>query len=62
MVDQPLLFLRGEQLLPLSLKLDSQSFGTSVFAAGVIYAIPPLLAYLACQDALEQGISLSSMK
>lgn len=62
MVDQPLLFLRSEQLLPLSLKLDSQSFGTAVFAAGVIYAIPPLLAYLACQEALEQGISLSSIK
>lgn len=62
MVDQPVLFLTSENLLPLSLKLGSQSFGPSVFAGGVIYAVLPMLIYLYCQDALEKGISLSSIK
>lgn len=62
MVDQPLLFLRSETLFPLSLKLGSQTFGTDVFAAGLIYSIPPVLMYLYCQDAMEQGISLSSIQ
>ncbi len=62
MVDQPLLFLRSEYLLPLSLKLGNYTFGASVSTAGVIYAVLPLLAYLYCQDALEKGISLSSIK
>lgn len=62
MIDQPLLFLRSEELLPLSLKLSSQSFGTNLFAAGLIYSLPPVILYLYCQDALEKGISLSSIR
>lgn len=62
MVDQPVLFLRAEQLMPLSVKLSGQAFGWTAFAAGVLYSIPPLLVYLYCQDALEQGINLSSIK
>lgn len=62
LIDQPLLFLRREELLPLSLELTSQTFGASAMAAGVIYAVPPILAYLYCQRALEQGICLSSYK
>lgn len=62
MVDQPLLFMRSEELLPLSLRLNGASFGQSAFAAGVVYAVLPALAYLYCQDALERGISLSSVK
>lgn len=62
MVDQPLLFLRREELLPLSVKLSSYTFGSSAFGAGVVYAVLPTLIYLYCQDALEKGISLSSIK
>lgn len=62
MVDQPVLFLRSEQLMPLSVKLSGQSFGWAASAAGVIYAAAPVLVYLYCQDALEQGINLSSIK
>lgn len=62
LIDQPLLFLKSEQLLPLSLELSSQSFGIAAFAAGVLYAVPPILAYLYCKDALEKGICLSSVK
>lgn len=62
LIDQPLLFLRREELLPLSLELGSQTFGSSAFAAGVIFAVPPVMAYLFCRDALEQGISLGNVK
>lgn len=62
MVDQPVLFLRAEQLMPLSMKLNGQAFGWVAFAAGVLYAVPPLLVYLYCQDALEQGICLTTVK
>lgn len=62
MVDQPIVFLRSEQLLPLSQKLSGQAFGQSAFAAGILYAVVPMLVYLYCQKALEDGISLSSIK
>ncbi len=62
MVDQPLLFLRGEEMLPMSVKLSSYTFGASAFGAGVVYAVLPVLIYRYCQDALEKGISLSSIK
>lgn len=62
MIDQPLLFLRSEQLLPLSLELSSQTFGENAFAAGIVFAILPVTAYLFCGDALEQGICLGSVK
>lgn len=58
LIDQPLLFLRSEQLLPLSLELGSQVFGSAAFAAGVIFAVPPVLACLSCRRALGEGIRL----
>ncbi len=62
MVDQPVVFLRSEALLPLSQRLSGQSFGAAAFAAGVLYAVPPMLLYLCCKKALEEGISLTSIK
>lgn len=62
LIDQPLLFLRREQILPLSLELSSHTFGESAFAAGVLFAVLPVTAYLFCSDALEQGICLGSVK
>lgn len=62
MVDQPVVFLRSEALLPLSQKLSGQTFGASAFAAGILYAVAPMLIYLSCQKALEEGISLTSIK
>lgn len=62
MVDQPIVFLRSENLFPLSQRLSGQAFGLSAFAAGVLYAVVPMLVYLFCQRALEDGISLSSVK
>lgn len=47
LIDQPLLFLASDQLFPLSIELNSSSFGPAVGAAGVIFAIPPVLFYLA---------------
>ena len=62
MVDQPVVFLRSEVLLPLSQKLSGQTFGASAFAAGILYAVVPMLIYLSCQKALEEGIGLTSIK
>lgn len=62
MVDQPVVFLRSEALLPLSQRLSGQTFGGAAFAAGVLYAVAPMLLYLCCQRALEEGISLTSIK
>ncbi len=62
MVDQPIIFLRSEALLPLSQKLSGQTFGGAAFAAGILYAVAPMLIYLCCQKALEEGISLTSIK
>lgn len=62
MVDQPIVFLRSEELLPLSQRLSGQAFGASASAAGVLYAVIPMLVYFCCQKALEDGISLSSIK
>ena len=62
MVDQPIVFLRSETLLPLSQKLSGQTFGGAAFAAGILYAAAPMLLYLCCQKALEEGICLTSIK
>lgn len=55
LIDQPLLFLRSEALLPLSLELGSQAFGAAAFAAGLIFAAPPVLVCLCFRKALENG-------
>ena len=62
LIDQPLLFLRRKELLPLSLELGSQTFGADTFAAGVIFAVPSVFAYLFCRDALEAGIYMGNLK
>ena len=62
MVDQPVVFLRSEALLPLSQRLSGQTFGGAAFAAGILYAVVPMLLYLCCQKALEEGISLTSIQ
>lgn len=62
MVDQPVVFLRSEALLPLSQRLSGQTFGGAASAAGVLYAVVPTLICLCCQKALEEGISLTSIK
>lgn len=62
LIDQPLLFLRSEDLLPLALELGSSVFGKDVFAAGVIFSVPPVLIYLFSREALEEGICLSNLK
>ena len=61
LIDQPLLFLRNRELTNLAVELTSNRFTVSAPAAGVVFAILPLLAYLYCKDALEQGISLSNI-
>ena len=62
MVEQPIVFLRAENLMPLSQKLSGQTFGQSAFAAAIVYAVAPMLVYFYCQDALEEGISLTCIK
>lgn len=62
LIDQPLLFLRSRDLTNLAVELTSDRFGVSAPAAGVVFAVLPLLAYLYCKDALEQGISLSNIQ
>ena len=62
MVDQPVVFLRSEALLPLSQRLSGQTFGGAAFAAAILYAVVPMLLYLCCQKALEEGISLTSIQ
>ena len=59
LIDQPLLFLRSSELHNLALELTSTQFGPTASAAGVIYAILPLLVYLYCKGYLQQGISLT---
>lgn len=61
-VDQPLMFIKEETLFPLSLKLNSGIFENNVYAAGVIYSIPPLLLYFYLKKQIERGIGLSSLK
>ena len=62
LIDQPLLFLRSRELTNLAVELTSDRFAASAPAAGVVFAILPLLAYLYCKDALERGISLSNIQ
>ena len=57
-----MVFLRSEALLPLSQRLSGQTFGGAAFAAGILYAVVPMLLYLCCQKALEEGISLTSIQ
>ena len=56
LIDQPLLFLKNGALYPLALELNSQTFGSSAYAAGAIYAVPPVLAYGLCRKYLTQGV------
>ena len=53
---EPRLFLQHGALVPLALELNSQTFGSSAYAAGGIYAVPPVLAYGLCRKYLTQGV------
>jgi len=48
--------LKNGALYPLALELNSQTFGSSAYAAGAIYAVPPVLAYGLCRKYLTQGV------
>ena len=50
------LFLKNGALYPLARELNSQTFGSSAYAAGAIYAVPPVLAYGLCRKYLTQGV------
>lgn len=57
LIDQPCCcFLKKGALYPLALELNSQTFGSSAYAAGAIYAVPPVLAYGLCRKYLTQGV------
>ena len=64
MIEQPLAFLRNQELWPLSLYLPN--IGTQqagyAFAASVLVLIPSALVFLLGRDLLEQGIMTSAMK
>ncbi len=61
MVEQPLIFLTNQQLLPLSVLLSGTGiFKKIAFACGIIFTILPLLLYFLSYEDLIQGIALSS--
>ena len=47
---------KGVQFRLQKLGLNSQTFGSSAYAAGAIYAVPPVLAYGLCRKYLTQGV------
>lgn len=60
MVEQPLLFLKNENLFPLSMVLTTGGAMSDIkFAGGVIFAVLPFLIYTYCYDDLAGGISLT---
>ena len=40
----------------------AEIFGENVFAAGLIFAIPPVLVYRYCRDSLVKGLQLSGIR
>lgn len=64
MVEQPLLFLSDETLMPLSVMITSfnqSSFGLA-FAAGIVFMIPSLILFFLGQDHMITGIKLIGRK
>lgn len=64
MIEQPMTFLKNRALWPLSLFLPETTLADAGlgFASAFLMLIPALLLFALCQDALEQGISLSGGK
>jgi len=61
MVEQPLIFITNQQLLPLSVLLGGTDlFRKITYACGILFTILPLLLYLLSYEDLLQGIALSS--
>ena len=64
LIEQPMAFLKTKELWPLSLFLLDITMEDAgiAFAASVMVLIPALLAFLAGQDYLEQGIVSTAIK
>ena len=64
MIEQPMTFLKNRALWPLSLFLPETTLSDAGlgFASAFLMLIPALLLFALCQDALEQGISISGGK
>ena len=64
LIEQPMAFLKTKELWPLSLFLPDITMEDAgiAFAASVMVLIPALLAFLAGQDYLEQGIVSTAIK
>ncbi len=63
MVEQPMLFLKNEELKTLSVFIaNAQSYtGEVMFPAAVMFLIPVLLLYLFFNDSLEKGLTLGDL-
>lgn len=64
MIEQPMTFLKNRALWPLSLFLPETTLSDAGlgFASALLMLIPALLLFALCQNALEQGISISGGK
>lgn len=63
MVEQPMLFLKNEELKTLSVFItNAQNYtGEVLFPAAVMLLIPVLLLYLCFNDSLEKGLTLGDL-
>ncbi len=64
MVEQPLIFLRDENMHPLSIflaRINSGDIGIA-FACGFLYMLPAILIFLYGENYLIEGIQLSGLK
>lgn len=62
MVEQPLIFLKNQNMYPLSIYLSSiniQEIGIA-FACGIIFMIPTILIFLHGEESLLRGIEISN--
>ncbi len=64
MVEQPLIFLKNENMHPLSIFLSKINEGNLdvAFACGVLYMLPAVLLFLYCENYFIEGIQLSGIK
>ena len=61
-IEWPSVFGRSRVRPTGAAELRSRRCPVSARSAGVVCAMLPLLAYLYCKEALEQGISLSNLQ
>lgn len=63
-LEQPVTYLKDQTLWPLALYLPdiARDKASVAFAAALIACILPILAYLNCQEELEQGVAASGIK